>query len=279
MTHRSNPKKFWLRKSKIKSIFADMFKVPGRKGHKSNQKIFGVHAVLEAIASGKAIDRVFLKRASDNPRLKELQMTLTQRSIPYTYVPEEKLNREAGDKHQGVLAICALIEYGLIEEIVAKAYEQGQDPLIVILDGVTDVRNLGSICRTAECMGAHAVVVPETGSAQINSEAIKISSGALLNLNVCRTKSLSDTIAFLQESGLTLVGASEKASESIYSFSFCRPVAIIMGSEDKGLSHAVIRKAAHLLRVPMSGQTASLNVSVAAGMILYECMRQRISHS
>ena len=241
----------------------------------SNQKIFGVHAVTEAIQSGKQIDRVFLKKGSDNPRIKELQSTVKHHNIPFSLVPEEKLYREAGDKHQGVIAICAIIEYELLEEIIASIYERGENPLILLLDGITDVRNFGGICRTAECMGVHAVVIPDTGSAPISAEAIKISSGALHNLSVCRTSSMNETMRFLQDSGVTVVGASEKATELIQNFDFCQPMAIVMGAEGKGLSHAAIRRATHLLRIPMTGQTSSLNVGIAASMFMYECMRQR----
>ena len=240
------------------------------------QKIYGVHAVIEALASGKEIERVFLKRTGDNQRIKDLQKKLSERSIPYVFVPEAKLIREAGDKHQGVIAICAVIEYGIIEEVIATTFERGENPLILILDGITDVRNLGGIARTAECMGVHAIVVPESGSAQINSEAIKISSGALHNLTVCRTKSIQQTIEYLQSTGVVIVGASEKAETCVHEFDFCRPTAVVMGSEENGLSHASIRKVTELLKIPMNGVTSSLNVGVACGMMLYECMRQRI---
>lgn len=247
-----------------------------KKRKVSNHKIYGVHAVIEAIKSGKEIERVFLKRG-DKVRIKDLQRILSEKSIPFVFVPEAKLFREAGENHQGVVAICSLIEYGVIEEIVAIAFERGENPLILILDGITDVRNLGAIARTAECMGVNAIVVPESGSAQINGEAIKISSGALNNIPICRTKSISLTIEYLLRTGIILVGASEKAETCVHKFDFCQPVAVIMGSEDNGLSHATIRKVTHLLKIPMVGATSSLNVSVACAMILYECARQRIS--
>lgn len=254
-----------------------MNSAPQKKPKVNQQKIFGVHAVTEAILSGREFERVLLKRNSENPRIRELQKTLSEKSIPFSFVPEAKLNREAGEKHQGVIAFCALVEYGNIEEVIAAAFERGENPLILILDGITDVRNLGGIARTAECMGVHAIVVPDAGSAQINGETMKISSGALHNITVCRTKSIVKTIEFLQNSGVTLVGASEKAEAAIYEFNFCHPVAIVMGSEDNGLSHASIRKVTHLLKIPLAGSTSSLNVSVACGMILYECARQRFS--
>jgi 23S rRNA (guanosine2251-2'-O)-methyltransferase len=259
----------------FRSIFATMNDTNQNKRKISHQKLYGVHAVSEALASGKEIERVFLKRG-DNPRIKDLQRILSERSIPFVFVPEAKLNREAGEKHQGVMAICALIEYGVIEEVIATVFERGENPLILILDGITDVRNLGGIARTAECMGVHAIVVPESGSAQINGETVKISSGALHNIPMCRTKSIPHTIEFMQNAGITIVGASEKAETCLHEFDFCKPIAIVMGSEDHGLSNAVIRKVAHLLRIPMAGVTSSLNVSVACGMLLYECKRQRI---
>jgi len=242
---------------------------------KSDRYIFGIHAVLEAVEAGKDVDKVLVKRGSGSDLLKKLLTTLRSLEIPVQQVPIEKLNRVTGKNHQGVIAYLSEISYVDISSLLPTVFESGEDPLILMLDGISDVRNFGAIARSAECAGVHAIVIPSTGSAAINADAIKTSAGALHRIPVCRHHRLSDVARFLQESGVRLLAASEKASESIHQTDMTGPVAILMGGEEKGISNELLRKADALLSIPMKGAIASLNVSVAAGVMLFEVLRQR----
>lgn len=242
----------------------------------SNQMIFGIRAVMEAIRSGKEIESLYIQRGLGGELFSELKSTLNEFQITAQQVPIEKLNRITAKNHQGIVAFISPIVYQKIEDIIPQVYERGEVPLVLVLDGITDVRNMGAIARSAECAGVHAIVLPLKGSAQINEDAIKTSAGALYQIPVCRHSNLLQTVQFLQSSGLQLVCCTEKTTKDIYQPDYTAPTAIIMGSEEDGIANELIRIADHLAKIPMFGKIESLNVSVSTGVILYEAIRQRI---
>ncbi|RXK52474.1 23S rRNA (guanosine(2251)-2'-O)-methyltransferase RlmB [Aquirufa rosea] len=235
--------------------------------------VFGIQSVLETLRAGKEIDRLLVQRELGNIEILELAK---EKGIQVQKVPIEKLNRITRKNHQGAIAFVSAIHYAKLENIIADTFEKGETPLILILDRITDVRNFGAIARTAECAGIHAIVIPSRGAAQINADAMKTSSGALNFLPVCREENLVQTLEFLQNSGLKVIACTEKTKDSVYSKDFKEPAAIILGSEEDGISDELIRKADELASIPQAGQVGSLNVSVAAGVIIYEAVRQRI---
>ncbi len=241
-----------------------------------NQMVFGIRAIIEAINSGKDIESLFLQRGLSGDLMTELKAALRGHEIPSQLVPVEKLNRITGKNHQGAIAFISPITYQKIENIIPAIYERGEVPLILILDGVTDVRNFGAIARTAECTGVHAIVIPKKGAAQVNPDAVKTSAGALYKIPICRHDSLLQTMRFLKDSGLQIVSCTEKTDDLIYKPDYTAPTAIIMGSEDEGITFELIRNSDYLTKIPMAGEIASLNVSVSAGVILYEAVRQRL---
>ncbi|MGV3509882.1 MAG: 23S rRNA (guanosine(2251)-2'-O)-methyltransferase RlmB [Sphingobacteriaceae bacterium] len=247
-----------------------------RQKKESNQMIFGIRAVIEAVQSGKDIDAIYVQRGLSGGIFQELRALLSDKAINFQMVPPEKLSRITTKNHQGVIAFVSPVSYQRIEDIIPAIFEKGETPLILMLDGVTDVRNFGAIARTAECAGVHAIVVPIKGSAQINPDAIKTSAGALFKIPVCRQESLVKTTRFLQESGLQVVACTEKTTDFLYVPDYKAPIAIILGSEEDGISNELIRAADYLAKIPMFGEIHSLNVSVSAGVILYEAVRQRI---
>jgi 23S rRNA (guanosine2251-2'-O)-methyltransferase len=240
-----------------------------------NQMLIGLRPLQEAIQAGSEIDKVLIQRGLQGDIIQETKLLIQEYSIPFQYVPQEKLNSITTKNHQGVIAFVSPITFGNVENIIAGVFEKGETPLLVMLDGVTDVRNFGSICRNAECMGAHAVLVPEKGSAQINEEAIKTSAGALYNIPVCKIKSIIQSIQTIQQHGIRVVACSEKTRKELYEIDMTLPTCIIMGSEESGISTEALRKADEIVRIPMRGKTTSLNVSVATGIILYEIIRQQ----
>jgi 23S rRNA (guanosine2251-2'-O)-methyltransferase len=241
---------------------------------KRNQMLIGLRPLQEAIAAGKEFDKVLLQRGLQGTVAQEVKILLQQEQIPYQLVPSEKLDRITSKNHQGIIAFVSPLSYGNLDNIVQELFARGTTPRLLMLDGVTDVRNFGAICRTAECFGVHAVIVPEKGSAQMNEEAIKTSAGALYNIPVCRVKSLSYTINNLRQSGITVVACSEKTRKESYELELTNPLCIIMGSEESGVSAEALKASDYIMRIPMSGKTTSLNVSVAAGIALYEVVRQ-----
>ncbi len=243
----------------------------------TNQMVFGIRAVIEAIDSGKEIESLFVQRGLGGSLYLELRNLLKEREIGFQQVPIEKLNRITRKNHQGVIAIISPIIYQKVEDLIPTIYEKGEVPLLLMLDGVTDVRNMGAIARTAECAGVHAIIVPNKGSAEINPDAIKTSAGALYKIPVCRHESISKVGKFLIESGIQLVVSTEKTDSSVYDVDYSAPTCIIMGAEDVGVSDDLIRIADHLAKIPMFGEIGSLNVSVSAGVVLYEAIRQRVS--
>jgi 23S rRNA (guanosine2251-2'-O)-methyltransferase len=248
----------------------DTSKFSGTENH-----IYGLRPLIESIKAGKEIDRVLIQKGLKGELFPELFELIRQFQIPFQNVPIEKLNRLTRKNHQGIVAFVSSITYQPITEIVPAIYELGQVPLILILDGVTDVRNFGAIARTAECAGVHAIVIPEQGAAQINADAMKTSAGALNNIPVSRVKNLNETIDFLKNSGLQIVAATEKANTFYNAINFTVPTAIILGAEDSGVSPAYIKKSDLSVKIPILGKTESLNVSVATAVLVYEAVRQR----
>lgn len=237
--------------------------------------IFGLRPVIEALEAGKTIDKVFLQNGLQGPLFAELKTKLSQLKIRPNYVPIEKLNRFTRKNHQGVVAFISDVPFEKIEEVVPQLFEEGKVPFILMLDRLTDVRNFGAICRTAECTGVHVVVIPEKGAAPVNSDAIKTSAGAIYNIRICKEKNLAHTVDFLQQSGIQVFAASEKAQKLIYDVDFTEPCAVVMGNEETGISKEVLHHADEKIKLPIEGKTQSLNVSVACGAILYEAVRQK----
>jgi len=242
---------------------------------RAEQIVYGVHSVTEALQAGRDIDKVVIQNNVHGEWLPRIRKILNERDIPAQFLPAEAMNRLIKGNHQGVAAFLSPIQYQLIEDLLPAIYESGAVPLILVLDRITDVRNLGAVARTAECCGVHALIVPARGSAQINSDAIKTSSGALMNIPVVRSMNLKTTLNFLKDSGLQLVAATEKSDTPIWKVNFRNPAAIILGSEETGISPEYLKMCHSHAMIPMQGQLASLNVSVAAGMFLYEATRQR----
>lgn len=239
--------------------------------------IFGVRPVIEAINAGKEIDKLYVQRDIKGSGLSELRNAIKKAKIAFSHVPIQKINRHTSGNHQGVLAFISPIELSDMETIIPTLFEEGKMPFILVLDKLTDVRNFGAIARTAECAGVHAIVVPKRESAQINADAIKTSAGALHNIPVCKVNNLTDAVMYLQASGLKIVGCTEKTEQTIYDVAYNSPLAIIMGSEDKGISNQILKLCDAKAKIPMAGEISSLNVSVAAGIILYEAVKQRES--
>lgn len=244
---------------------------------KEKEMIFGIRAVIEAVEAGKDIDKVMVKRELSGELFKELQEVLRRYEIPMQKVPLERIDRITRKNHQGVIAFTSAVTYQKLEQIVPFLYEQGKNPFIVVLDGITDVRNFGAIARTCEVAGVDAVVIPARGSVSVNADAIKTSAGALHTLPVCRENNLRDALVFLKNSGIKVVAATEKAAINYTDTNLSVPVAIVMGSEDEGVAAEHLRVCDELVRVPQFGTIQSLNVSVAAGVMMYEVIRQRMN--
>lgn len=243
---------------------------------KTTDFVFGIQSVLETLKSGKEIDKVLVQRElGKSSKIGEIITLAEDMNIPVVRVPTEKLDRITRKNHQGVIAHVGLVNYANLANIIQHTFEQGETPFILLLDRITDVRNFGAICRSAECAGVHAVVIPQKGAAQVNSEALKTSSGALNFLPVCREMSLFNTVKYLQNSGLQVVICSEKAEKTIYEIDFTTPTVVVMGSEEDGIAPELMRQADILAKIPQAGQIQSLNVSVATGVILFEAVRQR----
>jgi 23S rRNA (guanosine2251-2'-O)-methyltransferase len=238
--------------------------------------LFGLRSVMEAIHAGKQIDKLYIQSGLQGAIYNELMLLLKNKNIAYQYVPAEKLNRLTTKNHQGVVGYIAAIAYQKIENVLPTILKAKKNPLILILDRITDVRNFGAIARTAECAGVNAIIIPSVGSAQINADAIKTSAGALHKVTVCKEENLKNVIDYLKKKKLKIVACTEKASEYYYQTDFTEPTAIIMGSEENGISNDYLMMADAKVKIPMKGKIASLNVSVAAGIILYETVSQRM---
>jgi 23S rRNA (guanosine2251-2'-O)-methyltransferase len=248
------------------------------KGVQGGNFIFGTRAVIEALDAGKEIERVLVQKNIQNDLTRELVSKMKSLRIPFTRVPVEKLNRTSRRNHQGVIAYISPIQFQSLDNIIESTFSGGKDPFLIILDRITDVRNLGAIARTMECAGADALVMQSRGNALIGGDAMKTSAGALNMLPVCREENLKKTIIDLKASGISVVGCTEKTDTDLYSTDLRGPLAIVMGSEEDGISPEYLKLCDALVKIPMHGNIASLNVSVSAGIILYEALRQR-SHS
>ncbi|MCQ2348431.1 MAG: 23S rRNA (guanosine(2251)-2'-O)-methyltransferase RlmB [Paludibacteraceae bacterium] len=246
---------------------------------KEKEMIFGIRAVIEAIDAGKTLDKVLLRRDMSSTIARELLLRLTDAeghlATNVQRVPVEKLNQFTDKNHQGVIAFLSPIEFYRIEDLVPTIFEQGKTPLLMVLDNVTDVRNFGAIARTCACAGADALIIGTRGSASINGDAVKTSAGALHTLPVCKVDNMSNALQFLRESGLRIVAATEHAQQDYTETDMTAPVAIVMGSEDKGIYEENLKQCTDQVRIPLVGTIESLNVSVAAGIMLYEAVRQR----
>ncbi len=243
--------------------------------HSEKEFIFGMHPVMEAIRGGRQIDRVLVRQGLRGVQYHELMQVVNEYSVPWQVVPQEKLDYITRKNHQGVIAWLSAIEFQNIENILPRIFEDGGDPLVLMLDGVSDVRNFGAIVRSALCFGAHAVIIPEKNSARISADAVKASAGALSTFPVCRVRSLTKCLTYLKESGLKAVAATEKADNVINAAGLKGPVVIILGSEDKGISRELLGLSDMQVSIPITGAIGSLNVSVSAGILLYETGRQR----
>ena len=242
---------------------------------KEKEMIFGLRAVIEAAQAGKDIDKVLVKRELQGELFRELQDVMALHEIPIQKVPLERIDRFTRKNHQGVLAFISAVTYQKIEDIVPMLYEEGKNPFIVVLDGITDVRNFGAIARTCEVAGVDAIVLPAYGSVRVTADAVKTSAGALHSIPVCRELNIKDAVKFLKNSGIKIVAATEKAAENYTTSSYTDPVAILMGAEDVGISDELLKISDDLVKLPIFGTIESLNVSVAAGVMLYEVIRQR----
>jgi 23S rRNA (guanosine2251-2'-O)-methyltransferase len=238
--------------------------------------IFGLRPIIEALKAGKEIDRLFVQNGLKNELSTELMSLLKKHNVPFQYVPVEKLNRLTTKNHQGVVGYVSTVTYQKIQDVLPLVFEAGKTPLVLILDRITDVRNFGAIARTAECSGVDAIIIPSKGSAQINADAMKTSTGALHTIPVCREDNLKSVIEYLRESGLLVIACTEKTADMYYQQDYTLPVAVIVGSEENGVSPEYLNAADAHAKIPLLGQISSLNVSVATGIILYEVVRQRL---
>lgn len=241
----------------------------------NNELIFGVRAVIEAVQAGKEIDKILIKKDIQSELSKELFDAIRDLMIPVQRVPIEKLNRITRKNHQGVIAYISAVTYQKVEDVVPFLYEEGKNPFFVMLDGVTDVRNFGAIARTCECAGVDAIVIPDKGSVSVNADAVKTSAGALMSLPVCRESSLYKTVRYLKDSGFRILAATEKGDYNYTEGNYTGPICLIMGSEDKGISPDVLSLCDEWMTIPILGTIQSLNVSVAAGILIYQAVSQR----
>lgn len=238
--------------------------------------IFGIRATIEAVQSGKEIDKLLIKRDLQGDLVKALYVLLKERNIRFQLVPQERLDRITRKNHQGVIAFISAVTYHRLEDIIPFVFEQGKDPFIMLLDGITDVRNFGAIARTCECAGVHAIVIPPKESVSVNADAMKTSAGALNVIPVCKEKSVNQAIRFLKDSGVKVIAASERAAKNYTEIAYTGPVAIVMGAEDRGVSAENLRICDEIVKIPQFGTIGSLNVSVAASILVYEGVRQRM---
>lgn len=243
----------------------------------NEHQIFGIRAVIEAINAGKEIDKVFIQKEAQGDLMQELMKTLKKNNVNFSYVPVEKLNKLSKfNNHQGAVASIAPIKFVTMEELIEGVLEKKENPLFLILDQISDARNFGAIIRTAECTGVDGIIIQKQGSAPVNGDTVKTSAGAVFNIPICKVDHIKDAVFYLQGSGITTVAATEKTENNIYDINFTKGIAIIMGSEDKGVNPSVLKIVDEKAKLPMFGTISSLNVSVACGAFLYEAVRQRL---
>ena len=239
------------------------------------ETIFGTRAVIEAIKAGREIEKIYIQSGLNNDLIKELINTAATHKAPYSFIPQVKLDRLSNKNHQGVVCVLSAVQYVPLENIIDKCYSEGREPFFLIVDRVTDVRNFGALARTAECAQVDAMIIADKGNAPITGDAMKTSAGALNHLPVCRVKDMKKTFQLLKDNGIQIIACTEKATNTIYQIDLNTPVAIIMGSEEDGISPQMLKEADHLAKIPLMGSIESLNVSVAAGIVVYEKIRQR----
>lgn len=240
-----------------------------------DESIYGIRPVIEAVRSGKQIDKIIVKQGLSGELAVELFNLLKEKGISFQYVPLERFAKFGNRNHQGVVAFVTPVELVELESLVPMLFESGKEPFLLILDRITDVRNFGAIVRTAECAGVDAIVVPAKGAAQIGSDSVKTSAGALHHIPICKVGSLKITLNFLKNSGFKTIITADKGSEILYEVDLTGPIAVVMGAEDTGVSSDLFKFADSLVRIPIKGKIGSLNVSVAAGVMIYEVVRQR----
>lgn len=240
------------------------------------QILYGIHSVEEALATGKLLDKIYLKKGITGEAIQQIRHQARLQQIPIQEVPLEKLNRLTRKAHQGCVAIVAPIEYTYLDNLIPSLYERGNDPFIIVLDGITDTRNFGAIARSALCAGADAIIIPSYGSVSVTADAVNASVGALLHIPVCRVPSIGKALAFLRSSGIAVVIADEKAKDFYFEASLEGPLALVMGNEYKGVSSEARREATQSIAIPLKGEIGSLNVSVAAGILLFDVARRRL---
>ncbi|MCX2679495.1 23S rRNA (guanosine(2251)-2'-O)-methyltransferase RlmB [Galbibacter sp. EGI 63066] len=242
----------------------------------NNYQIFGIRTVIEAIQSGKTIDKVFVQKGLKGSLFQELEQLLKQDQINTSFVPVEKLNRLSKKNHQGVVANISPIEFHDLENLIMQTIESGDTPLFLLLDQLSDVRNFGAIIRTAECTGVHGIIIQKKGAAPVTADTVKTSAGAVFKVPICKVDHIKDAVFHMQASGIQVVAATEKTDQALYDVDFKNPTAIIMGSEGSGISPSILKVIDQKAKLPLLGEIASLNVSVACGAFLYEVVRQRI---
>jgi 23S rRNA (guanosine2251-2'-O)-methyltransferase len=237
--------------------------------------IYGLRPVIEAVEAGKEIEKVFFKNGLKGDLFYSLVNLLKQHQVPFQFVPIEKLNRISRINHQGVIALISSLTYHNLEEVITALYERAEIPFILVLDGITDVGNFGAIARTAECAGVHAILIPSKGGAMAGPDALKASAGALHNIPVCRSENFAASLEYIKNSGLRIVAATEKEGVLYHQARLTGPSALIMGSEDRGISPSLLAVSDIRIKIPVLGKIGSLNVSAAASVLLYEFVRQR----
>jgi 23S rRNA (guanosine2251-2'-O)-methyltransferase len=242
---------------------------------KKNLLIGGISSVIDALNAGQQLERIYLQATINSPEAEELRQVAEKFGTPVNKVPFEKLRNFNLENHRGCIAVKSKIQYQNLQDVISLIVENGEIPLLLLLDGITDIRNIGALSRTAYCCGVHAIVIPEKGVGALNEDAVATSAGALEHISVCRVKSLHNAIDELHLNGIKVFASDMKASENVYEINFKEPCAIIMGSEDKGIHPSLYKVCDNKFKIPMKKDFESLNVSVAAGMILYEAMKQR----
>lgn len=240
-----------------------------------NELVCGIHPVIEALSSDRHVEKLLIRRDAGGEGMRNLKQLARELGVPWQPVPSEKLDRLTTTEHQGVIALISPVPVQDLDGVIAQAYERGEAPLLVALDGVTDVRNIGAVARSAECFGAHALIVPKSGAARLGSDAVKSSAGALMRKPVCRVDNLASALERAKQHGLRVVAVTEKTEQPIGQVQLSGPLVLLVGAEDSGISNEAMQHTDAQGRIPMVGQTGSLNVSVACGIALHEVLRQR----
>lgn len=243
---------------------------------KKNSLVIGRNAVLEALRTRQQLDRIYLDTRANGEDISEIKRAAAQNAVPVNYVPAAKLNSFNVTNHEGCVAQIAKVQYQNLQDVISLVMENGEAPLLLMLDGITDIRNIGGIARTALCCGVHAIIIPDKGVGALNEDAILTSAGALETIPVCRVNSLMKAVDELHLNGIKVFASEMKAQKNVADCNYKEPCAIVMGSEEKGIYPALMKICDEKIKIPMAGDFESLNVSVATGIILYEAMKQRL---